>query len=93
MALNNNKEREEYLRDKENWLPISVDNLEYGFKIERLKGYPLVRVLWELDIRYCDSRAILGTYEVKENGKLNSVYDLTVNQAVKVMLNYDRNIQ
>ena len=96
--LKNNKEREEYIRDENNWedveyrctrsagTPIEVEDNDFPkIRLKRLKGTGVHRIQ-VLTKPYYDGQGdhwvTIGTKVFNEDGKLTNIYDLSDNQLV-----------
>ena len=97
--MTNNKQREEYFRNKANWEemgtipPIAnfITNIPI-IEVSKLTGYPIIKVEALLAVRDVAFMTVLGYY--KSDGLvLNEIYSKTVNQCIDIMRAIDNEIK
>lgn len=86
----NDKERAEYLHDENNWSRLRSD---HPIKIEKLDKYPIIKVSGFTNVGHNIHWCVLGYYELEDsnlNSPLKTIYNLTINQCIKVMREFDK---
>ena len=79
--LKNNKEREEYILNENNWEIIEKTNI---ITIRKLKGTNFIKLYFKMNNQwYGEHEVCVGTYLLTIDGLLDNVYSYTINQIVK----------
>lgn len=86
--LKNNKQREEYLQNENNW----ITKVDTGLiRVLECRDYPLIKTqVWFKNTYMGDAYHTTGCYELNKDGTaLELIYDLSINQQVAVLRKYD----
>lgn len=91
----NNEQRMQKLRDDNSWealgyIQAPADSNNDLIKVERLKGYPIIRISARMYFNGEDKFVILGHYAT-ELGYLKEIYNKTLNQCVDIMRATEKN--
>ena len=85
--LKNNKEREEYIRNEENWIDYYTVIDGINIKLSHLKGTNIRRIyLKSIPLYYNDEPRFIEIackeFSEKDDRLMKSIYDLTINQLI-----------
>lgn len=90
--MKNNQERENYFTDDSKWHNLA--EIPNFIRIQKLENYPLVRIQAYLKNSYMDNKYhTQQVYELEENTMtlcVKNIYNLTLNQAIGVMRETDK---